>query len=169
MAIPGALSLPAMQGFRSLPASEGAMKLEPLRLTPGTDLLLALAALPRQRGERAGMVISGIGSLAPVRLRFAGRGSATPMTGVHEILSLAGSLSLDGAHLHLSVADGDGRVTGGHLLEGSLVRTTAELLLGWLPDWTFRRVLDPQTGFRELQITRSDPEQPPGHHHQPLG
>lgn len=131
------------------------MKLEPLRLTPGTDLLLALAALPRQRGERAGMVISGIGSLVAVQLRFAGRDGATAFTGDHEILSLAGSLSLDGAHLHLSVADAEGRVTGGHLLAGSLVRTTAELLVAWLPDCTFRRGLDPQTGFRELLITRS--------------
>jgi predicted DNA-binding protein with PD1-like motif len=94
------------------------MKLEPLRLTPGTDLLLALAALPRQRGERAGMVISGIGSLVAVQLRFAGRDGATALTGDHEILSLAGSLSLDGAHLHLSVADAEGRVTGGHLWRG---------------------------------------------------
>jgi hypothetical protein len=107
------------------------MKLEPLRLTPGTDLLLALAGLPLHRGERAGVVISAIGSL-----------------------------SSDGAHLHLSVADADGRVTGGHLLEGSLVRTTAELLVAWLPDFTFRRVVYPQTGFRELQISRSEPEQP---------
>lgn len=107
------------------------MKLEALRLTPGTDLLLALAGLPLQRGERAGVVISGIGSMC-----------------------------IDGAHLHLSVADADGRVTGGHLLGGSLVRTTAELLVAWLPDFTFRRVVDPQTGFRELQISRSEPEQP---------
>jgi len=131
------------------------MKLEPLRLSPGTDLLLALADLPRQRGERAGVVISGIGSLAPVRLRFAGRDGASTLRGDHEILSLAGSLSVDGAHLHLSVADADGRVTGGHLLEGSLVRTTAELLVTWLPDWRFRRCLDPQTDFQELQISRS--------------
>jgi len=101
------------------------------------------------------MVISGIGSLVPVQLRFAGRDGATALTGDHEILSLAGSLSLDGAHLHLSVADAEGRVTGGHLLAGSLVRTTAELLVAWLPDWTFRRGLDPQTGFRELLITRA--------------
>ena len=141
-------------------AGLGAMKLEPLRLTPGSDLLLVLAALPLQRCERAGVVISGIGSLAPVRLRFAGRDGASTLPGDHEILSLAGSLSIDGAHLHLSVADADGRVTGGHLLEGSLVRTTAELLVAWLPDFTFRRGVDPQTGFRELQITRSEPEQP---------
>lgn len=134
------------------------MKLEPLRLTPGSDLLLALAALPQQRGERAGVVISGIGSLAPVRLRFAGRDGATTLSGDHEILSLAGSLRVDGAHLHLSVADADGRVSGGHLLEGSVVRTTAELLVAWLPDWSFRRGLDSQTGFRELQITRSEAE-----------
>ena len=53
------------------------------------------------------------------------------------------------------MADAEGRVTGGHLLEGTLVRTTAELLVAWLPDWTFRRSLDPQTGFRELLITHS--------------
>jgi len=34
------------------------MKLKPLRLTPGTDLLLALAGLPLQRGEQAGVVIT---------------------------------------------------------------------------------------------------------------
>jgi len=106
------------------------------------------------------VVISGIGSLAPVRLRFAGRDGASTLPGNHEILSLAGSLGIDGAHLHLSVTDADGRVAGGHLLEGSLVRTTAELLVAWLPGWTFRRGVDPQTGFRELQITRSEPEQP---------
>jgi predicted DNA-binding protein with PD1-like motif len=139
------------------------MTLEPLRLTTGSDLLLALAALPQQRGERAGVVISGIGSLALVRLRFAGRDGATTLSGDHEILSLAGSLSGDGAHLHLSVADADGRVSGGHLLEGSLVLTTAELLVAWLPDWSFRRGLDPQTGFRELQITRSVAESEPQH------
>jgi predicted DNA-binding protein with PD1-like motif len=136
------------------------MQLEPLRLTPGTDLLLALTGLPFQRGERAGVVISGIGSLAPVRLRFAGSDGASTLAGDHEILSLAGSLSIDGAHLHLSVADADGRVAGGHLLEGSLVRSTAELLVAWLPDFTFRRGFDPQTGFRELQISRSEPKHP---------
>lgn len=38
-----------------------------------------------------------------------------------------GSLSV--AHLHITVADSSGRVLGGHLCAGSLVRTTAELVI----------------------------------------
>ena len=141
------------------------MKLEALRLTPGTDLLLALAGLPLQRGERAGVVISGIGSLAVARIRLAGQDRITTLDGNLELLSLAGSLGPDGAHLHLSIADHQGVVTGGHLAAGSLVRTTAELLLAVLPDWHFNRELDPATGYRELQIRPfpgGDPRMGPG-------
>jgi len=67
--------------------------------------------------------------------------------------SLAGTLSPDGAHLHIAVADSRGAVIGGHLCAGSLVRTTAELVVGLLPEWQFRRVLDPATGYAELQIS----------------
>ena len=41
---------------------------------------------------------------------------------------------------------------GGHLCAGSLVRTTAELVIGLLPEWRFNRELDPATGYPELQI-----------------
>ncbi len=46
---------------------------------------------------------------------------------------------------------------GGHLCAGSLVRTTAELVLALLPEWQFSRELDSATGFQELQIRRKDP------------
>lgn len=69
-----------------------------------------------------------------------------------EILTLAGSLSPDGAHLHISVADADGRVTGGHVAPGCIVRTTAEILLAALPDVRFSREPDPASGWDELAI-----------------
>jgi predicted DNA-binding protein with PD1-like motif len=69
-----------------------------------------------------------------------------------EILSLSGTLSADGAHLHIAVADSEGAVIGGHLCAGSLVRTTAELVIGLLPEWLFSRELDPATGYAELAI-----------------
>ena len=128
------------------------MTLVPLRLGPGADLRLALEAWMVQRQGRAGWVISGIGSLAVARIRLAGQDWITTLDGNLELLSLAGSLGPDGAHLHLSIADHQGVVTGGHLAAGSLVRTTAELLLAVLPDWHFNRELDPATGYRELQI-----------------
>jgi predicted DNA-binding protein with PD1-like motif len=50
------------------------------------------------------------------------------------------------------VADSQGRVSGGHLAMGATVRTTAEVLMALLPACSFRRELDPSTGFRELII-----------------
>jgi hypothetical protein len=75
-----------------------------------------------------------------------------------EILSLSGTLSPDGSHLHIAVAGSRGEVIGGHLCAGSLVRTTAELLIGLLPQWRFNRELDPTTGYAELQISPQAPD-----------
>jgi hypothetical protein len=122
------------------------MRVVPLRLTPGADLRLALDAWMLQQSEQAGCVISGIGSLSEARLRLAGQGTITSRSGYLEILSLVGTLSPDGAHLHIAIADSTGAVVGGHLCSGSLVRTTAELVLGLLPEWEFRREQDPATG-----------------------
>jgi predicted DNA-binding protein with PD1-like motif len=133
------------------------MKVVPLRLQPGDDLRRALEVWMAQQSEQAGCVISGIGSLSVAQLRFAGEAEATTIRGDLEILSLAGTLSLSGAHLHIAVADSGGAVIGGHLCPGSLVRTTAELVVGLLPDWEFRRELDPATGYAELRISSRAP------------
>ena len=51
------------------------------------------------------------------------------------------------------MADSRGAVIGGHLCTGSLVRTTAELVVCLLPEWHFWRELDPATGYHELRIS----------------
>jgi predicted DNA-binding protein with PD1-like motif len=94
--------------------------------------------------------------LSVVQLRLAGQRKSTTITGDLEILSLAVTLSPDGVHLHIAVADSSGTVIGGHLCAGSLVRTTAELVVGLLPEWRFCRELDPATGYAELQIHPRD-------------
>ena len=129
------------------------MKVVPLRLQPGDDLRQALETWMGEQEEQAGCVISAIGSLSMVQLRFAGTAVATAIRGELEILSLAGTLSPDGAHLHISIADSSGAVIGGHLCSGSLVRTTAALVLGLLLEWRFSRELDPATGYAELRIS----------------
>ena len=136
------------------------MKVVPLRLQPGDDLRRALEVWMGQQQEQAGCVISAVGSLSRAQLRFAGAAAATTINGDLEILSLAGTLSADGAHLHITIADSSGAVIGGHLCHGSLVRTTAELVLGLLPQWRFRRGLDPATGCAELRISPVAPELP---------
>ena len=134
------------------------MKVVPLRLQPGADLRRALEAWMEEQEEQAGCVISAVGSLSPAQLRLAGAAEATAIQGELEILSLSGTLSPDGAHLHLAIAGSSGAVIGGHLCAGSLVRTTAELVLGLLPQWRFCRELDPATGYAELQISPQAPD-----------
>jgi predicted DNA-binding protein with PD1-like motif len=129
------------------------MKVVPLRLQPGADLRLALEAWMGEQQEQAGCVISAVGSLSLAQLRLAGATQATAVHGELEIIKLSGTLSPDGAHLHIAVADSSGAVIGGHLCAGSLVRTTAELVIGLLPEWRFSRELDPATGYPELRIT----------------
>jgi hypothetical protein len=99
-------------------------------------------------------VISGIGSLRHARLRLAGTDEPNVLDGDLEILTLAGTISGDGSHLHMSVADAQGRVFGGHVAYGCTVRTTAEVLLVLLPEWSFNREPDPATGFAELVVKR---------------
>jgi predicted DNA-binding protein with PD1-like motif len=126
------------------------LSLLPLRLHPGDDLRDALQAAVRAQRLQAAFVVAGIGSLTDARLRLAAAEGATVVPGPSEILMLSGSLGADHAHLHMSVADAQGRVVGGHVLPGCVVRTTAELLIAPLPAWAFTREPDAATGYLEL-------------------
>jgi predicted DNA-binding protein with PD1-like motif len=132
----------------------------PVRLRPTADLRRELESSLDRHRCRAAFAIAGIGSLSQARLRLAGNDQPEVLNGDLEILTLAGSLSSDGAHLHMSVADATGRVTGGHVAYECLVRTTAEVLLVLLPEWSFTRDVDPITGFAEL-VVRKAPEPRP--------
>ena len=134
------------------------MKVIPLRLQPDADLRQALEAWMGEQQEQAGCVISAVGSLSVAQLRLAAATQATAIHGELEILSLSGTLTPDGAHLHIAIADRSGAVIGGHIGAGSLVRTTAELVIGLLPEWRFSREFDPVTGYAELAI-KAQPEQ----------
>jgi predicted DNA-binding protein with PD1-like motif len=123
-----------------------------LRLHPGDDLRASVVAALLASGHEAGFVLQGIGSLHVAQLRYAGAAQPEALRGDLEILTLAGSVSADGAHLHMAVSDAQGRVLGGHVCAGCVVRTTAELLLALLPGQRFTRELDPRTGYPELKI-----------------
>jgi len=142
------------------------METFPLRLIPGQDLKASLDAIVRDNAWSAAVVLTGIGSLSTAALRFANQEATTHLAGPFEIVSLSGSLSADGSHLHVLVFDGSGVPRGGHLMVGSTVYTTAEIVLGILPEWEFGRQLDSTTGYRELVVrkrrqeghARPDPE-----------
>lgn len=123
-----------------------------LRLHPGDDLCVALEKAVAARGIQAGFVASCAGSLRVAAIRFADQPEATVLQGPFEIVSLSGTFSPDGPHLHISVADGEGRVVGGHLANGSIVYTTAEVVIGEVVGGRFGREVDGVTGFKELVV-----------------
>jgi predicted DNA-binding protein with PD1-like motif len=127
------------------------MDFRPLRLPPGADLRRALEDLAMADGPA--FVVAGIGSLSNPRLRLADAATETALQGPWELLTLSGSLTPDGAHLHATVADAEGAVLGGHLAYGNEVRTTAEVLVASLAGWQLGRQLDTRTGYLELVIS----------------
>lgn len=128
------------------------MRLLPIRLAPGADLRRALEQALATEQVAGAFVVSGIGSLRDVRLRFAAQEQATLLPGDFEIISIAGALTPDGAHLHMAVSDSEGRVVGGHVVVGNAVRTTVEVLLALTDGWHLARELDPATGYAELAV-----------------
>jgi predicted DNA-binding protein with PD1-like motif len=128
------------------------MRTLPIRLRPQQDLRCALESILAEHQLSAAFVLQGIGSLSTAKIRFAGMDEATELHGDLEILTLAGSLSPSGVHLHIAVSDAQGRVLGGHVAPGCIVRTTAEILVALLPDHEFSRAPDPESGWDELVV-----------------
>jgi hypothetical protein len=128
------------------------MKIHAFRLLPGQDLKTGIQRYVDERGIEAGFVQTCVGSLTDWHLRFANAPVGNRGRGHFEVVSLVGTLSVNGSHLHLSVSDSLGQVTGGHLLEDNLVYTTAEIVIGEITDHVFRRAKDGTTAYEELQI-----------------
>jgi len=137
------------------------MEALPLRLLPDADLRTSLQEVVASRGLRAAFLIAGIGSLRQARVRLAGAAKPITLAGDLEILTLSGSVGANRSHLHMSIADAEGRVIGGHVAPGCIVRTTAEILVLLLPELSFSRDLDPTTGYAELVIQTIDPDATP--------
>ncbi len=137
------------------------MRVHTVRLAPGSDLKAELERLTVDHALAAGCVLSCVGSLSHARLRMpGGPGEAEVFKTFEEpmeVVSLAGTLSPDGLHLHISLSRRDGACLGGHLVSGRLVNTTAELVIAELPHLEFRRPLDPATGYGELSVQARGP------------
>ena len=136
------------------------MKTHAKRLKPGTDLKRGLQEIVESEKIQGGVLLSCVGSLEKAVLRMAGaepeNESIKEIEGPLEIVSAIGTLSQDGMHIHLSVSDKDGRVYGGHIKEGCIVDTTAEVVIGESEKHTFHRRSDEDTGFKELEVETKD-------------
>ncbi|MDO1447537.1 DNA-binding protein [Rhodocytophaga aerolata] len=129
-----------------------------LRLHPGQDLKLELQKFTEAHAIKAACILTCVGSLQQSTLRLANQSEYKVYPQKMEIVSLVGILSTEGSHLHVSLADSTGVTIGGHLVEGSQIYTTAEIIIGIMPDYRFAREHDTVSGYKELKIYPSAKE-----------
>ncbi len=103
----------------------------PLKLAPGSDLRLSLEELA-QRDGISGFVLGVVGNLTKASFQCPGQAVPTVLEGDLEVITLNGTLSPEGVHLHLSLSDGACQVWGGHLEPGTIVQKGVDLLIGVL-------------------------------------
>jgi uncharacterized protein len=128
------------------------------RLRPGDDLLGSIRAYVNANHLAAAVVLSAVGSFTQASLRYANQPEAHLQTGHFEIVSITGTVEAGGEHIHLSIADGRGKMTGGHLMTGCRIYTTAEVTLLELSGARFAREPDREgSGWEELKVY---PEKP---------
>ncbi len=127
-----------------------------LRLNPDEDLKKKIASICEKNKIMAGAVVSVVGSLKNLNIRLANSNSFLKREEKMEVLSLQGSISVSGVHLHISVADSKGNVMGGHLMDENLIFTTLEMVILIFEDLIFDRKIDNHTGYKELIINGSN-------------
>ncbi len=128
------------------------MKVFALRLKPDQDLRQNLKNFAKEQNIKAGFILTAIGSLKHAKIRFANQSDSTVLNDKFEMISLNGTLATTGIHLHIAIADKEGKILAGHLDDGCLIYTTAEIVIGASEEFTFIRTIDKQTGYKELEI-----------------
>lgn len=104
-------------------------------LQPGEMLLESIRTAIGRKGIKNGVVISGIGTLKRCHLHYVADTAFPPTNEFYtieaplELNSLSGIIANGEPHLHLTVSQGDEKVYGGHLEEGSEVLYLAEVAI----------------------------------------
>lgn len=123
------------------------------RLKPGQDLFSEIELFAHAHKIEAGCILCSVGSLTRAALRLANREEASDFAGHFEIVSLTGTVSTHGSHIHMAISDGEGKTLGGHLLAGCVIYTTAEIVLAAFDDVVYRReLIEDDSGYEELVV-----------------
>ena len=125
------------------------------RLKPGQDLFSEIEAVVAHKNIEAGCVLSAVGSLTHATLRLANREFYSEYDGHFEIVSMTGTVSIHGSHLHISISDENGKTIGGHLVPGCKIYTTAEMVIAIFEDEIYRREFAEDSGYEELVVSRN--------------
>jgi predicted DNA-binding protein with PD1-like motif len=128
------------------------------RIMEDEDLVDAIKMRAEKNGVKAGFFIV-IGSIKKAVLGYLRNEKYENLSfdGPLEIASGMGDIAVDEkgkviVHAHLTVSDYRGRAFGGHLMQGSPVGVTAELVIVQGLDVNLLRVLDKKTGLKLLKL-----------------
>lgn len=125
-----------------------------MRLLPGEDLYKSIEKYAKENHIKAGCIITCVGSLKEINIRLANSTNFMKNKECYEITSLVGCISCnDRLHLHITICDKGGIAYGGHLIEeGNIIYTTAEIVIGDMPNIMFSQAHCSLSGWNELKI-----------------
>lgn len=128
-----------------------------IRMKPGTDLLDGMLAACEKHQIHNGVIISAIGSLngvyycdveaLPEKKCGYGYGRTLYLDGPIELTGANGVICSDAdgsinMHVHMNMSDKYGNAYGGHLVQGTKVLLTADIVLGEIEGVDMLRKLD---------------------------
>lgn len=154
----------------SMQIAEGRLgRIIAIRLKPGTDFLHGLEEACAQMKINNGVILSAIGSLDGVRfcdpVEVAGRrakygyGDPLQLSGAIELTNASGIICHDdegntNLHVHVTLSDRYGTAHGGHLVEGTKVLLTLDVVIAEVEGIVMGRQMDP-----ELEVPVFNPRQ----------
>ena len=124
------------------------------RLHRGDDLLKEIKKLCREHIIAAGVVLSAVGCVSQAVVRDASGVNVRRLEQRFEIVSLNGTVSNTRCHLHIALSAEDLSTYGGHLMEGCIINTTCELVIGLLEGMEYGIEQDEQTGYDEIVFNK---------------
>ena len=147
-------------------ATGAVQRVVPFRLSPGEDVFACLVEICEREQISAGVVLTCVGSLdgvsfcdievLPEKKCGCGYGQVYSWAGLFELLSVSGIVGRDAdgkvnLHLHYTFADREGRVFGGHMVEGNRVKMTVEGTIGAFDGVTMTRRYDSEQDVNVLE------------------
>lgn len=124
------------------------------RLTNGQDLKKSIVDYCENNSIKAGIIGACVGCCYEVNFRLAGGEKFFHNVADYEIVSMTGTISETGTHIHVSFSDENGNVVGGHLSKGCFINTTAEVVIIEINNYKLTREYDDTTGYKELVIEK---------------
>ena len=103
------------------------------KLSSGADVFNSLNEL-NIHSNSTSFLISAVGDLSSVSFKCPLNEKPITLKKKLEIITLSGYVTSEGSHLHISVSDENCSVFGGHLLSGTTVLKSLDILLGVIPN-----------------------------------